>query len=82
MKFNNPIAPRATTFVAMCLVSAAAMAYPVYGWQYEYFSDNTFSESVGTDELTCDGDRIKTGIVTPYRQGEKFKCTEWIDPIP
>lgn len=69
-----------TAFAAAA--SGPAAAFPAYWDEYEYFSDASMTEMVGSWGQTCQGTTYSWGRVTPYRvQTMHYWCNNIKGPL-
>ena len=74
---NKPELVKAAAYVALCIATASAYAFPMEGYEYMYYSDATYTEEVGSRDLSCDGDtHFNWGVETPYRIGSSYECED------
>ncbi len=72
---------KAAACVALCIATASAYAFPNEGYEYMYFSDATYTEEVGSRDLSCDGGSFFSwGVQTQYRIGSSYKCENYGGP--
>jgi hypothetical protein len=56
------------------MYAPSAEAAPAQGCDWEYYSDATYYEHVGSKSLTCSGRTYSSGMQTPYYEVLCYPC--------